>query len=126
MEMPASLLFSAKFSQVCESYVFITNVFVCVPLLCARNSLRFRKQKLNHQKAVLRCQQKTINGAGGVAVGGGMMDSVPALIQGLNGRQPGANANEDENGVFYDELISYAPQFRAPNHPPAYEVHSRV
>lgn len=82
---------------------------------------RFRKQKLN-QKALLRCQQKTINGAGGVAVGGGMMDGVPALLQGLNGRQTGANINEDENGVFYDELISYPPQFRAPNHPPAYEM----
>nr|CAH0104991.1 unnamed protein product [Daphnia galeata] len=84
---------------------------------------RLRKQKLN-QKALLRCQQKTINGTGGVGVGGGMMDGVPALLQGLNGRQvaSGAGVNDDEDGVFYDELISYPPQFRAPNHPPAYEM----
>ncbi len=71
-----------------------------------------------NQKALLRCQQKTINGAGG-----GMMDGVPALLQGLNGRQvaAGTGVNDDEDGVFYDEL-SYPPQFRAPNHPPAYEV----
>jgi hypothetical protein len=78
-----------------------------------------------NQKALLRCQQKTINGAGGVGVGGGMMDGmVPALLQGLNGRQVAAGiagVNDDEDGVFYDEL-SYPPQFRAPNHPPAYEV----
>ncbi|EFX77736.1 hypothetical protein DAPPUDRAFT_105864 [Daphnia pulex] len=80
-----------------------------------------------NQKALLRCQQKTINGAGGVGVGGGMMDGmmVPALLQGLNGRQVAAGitggVNDDEDGVFYDEL-SYPPQFRAPNHPPAYEM----
>lgn len=54
-----------------------------------------------------------------------MMDGmVPALLQGLNGRQVAAGiagVNDDEDGVFYDEL-SYPPQFRAPNHPPAYEV----
>jgi hypothetical protein len=56
-----------------------------------------------------------------------MMDAmmVPALLQGLNGRQVAAGitggVNDDEDGVFYDEL-SYPPQFRAPNHPPAYEV----
>lgn len=74
---------------------------------------RFRKQKVN-QKALLRCQQKSINGGTG-----GVMDGVPALLQGLNGRPI---AGEDDEGVFYDELISYPPQFRAPNHPPAYEV----
>ena len=64
---------------------------------------------------------------GGVGVGGGMMDGVPALLQGLNGRQvaSGAGVNDDEDGVFYDELISYPTQFRAPNHPPAYEVRQK-
>lgn len=59
-----------------------------------------------------------------------MMDgmTVPALLQGLNGRQVAAGiagVNDDEDGVFYDEL-SYPPQFRAPNHPPAYEVKLRA
>lgn len=61
----------------------------------------------------MRCQQKTING------------DPPALLQGLNGAgrpMGGMNQSDDEVGVFYDELISYPPQFRAPNHPPAYEV----
>ena len=55
------------------------------------------------------------------------MDGVPALLQGLNGRQvaSGAGVNDDEDGVFYDELISYPTQFRAPNHPPAYEVRKK-
>ena len=55
------------------------------------------------------------------------MDGVPALLQGLNGRQvaSGAGVNDDEDGVFYDELISYPTQFRAPNHPPAYEVRQK-
>lgn len=70
-----------------------------------------------NQKALLRCQQKSINGGTG-----GVMDGVPALLQGLNGRPL---TGEDDEGVFYDELISYPPQFRAPNHPPAYEVRSR-
>lgn len=84
-----------------------------VLLSCCAMAYRLRKQKLN-QKALLRCQQKTING--------GVMDGVPALLQGLNGRQV-AGVNEDDEGVFYDELISYPPQFRAPSHhPPAYEV----
>ena len=105
--MPSSKVLLSRYSNCILSFV----------------SLRLRKQKLN-QKALLRCQQKTINGTGGAGVGGGMMDGVPALLQGLNGREvaSGAGVNDDEDGVFYDELISYPPQFRAPNHPPAYEV----
>lgn len=58
-----------------------------------------------------------------------MMDTVPALLQGLagggsgNNRRPGT-INDDVDGVFYDELMSYHPtHYRTPHHqPPAYEV----
>ena len=56
------------------------------------------------------------------------MDTVPALLQGLaggggNNRRPGVVVNDDVDGVFYDELISYPTHYRTPHHqPPAYEV----
>ena len=88
---------------------------------------------------LLRCQQKTVaNGSSNVGIGG-MMDStgvMPALLQGLASVSRGgggggghghhsATSNDDNETVFYDELISYPTHlsYRPAHHPPpVYEV----
>ena len=75
---------------------------------------------------LLRCQQKTVvNGTGGGGGGVGVMidaTGVPALLQGLSAGRHHSASNDDET-VFYDELISYPTHYRSTHHhPPVYEV----